>query len=196
MRLQSRALHFPRVRSSDSYTRVCSIMINTRSCLLWYTHILLTSCIDGVLPPPSLQPSRVSRKLKINDEPNHFCFYSVKSLNSVSSTHPAYDAGHLRPLDHQTEDTPSRLVGQIGEVGRWDSWEAVGALLTGTNTRLTRARQTRRMHRRFEYLRVAKDSSSSSLSSLHLLGLVDVFALHSGHVTMAGFYTHTYVFMC
>lgn len=148
----------------------------------------------GVLP---LQPSRkwVTWELKINDGPDNFCFYPVKSLNAVSSTHPAYDAGHLRPLDHQTEDTPSRLVGQIGEVGRGDSWEAVGALLKGTRTRLTRARQTRRMHRRFEYLRVAKDSSSSSLSSSHLRGLVDVFALHSSHVTTAGF-PHTYVFMC
>lgn len=88
----------------------------------------------GVLPLPSLQPSRLTRKLKTNDGPNHFCLSPVKSLNAVSSTHPAYDAGHLRPLDHQTEDTPYRLVGQTGEVGRGDSWEAGGALLKGTST--------------------------------------------------------------
>lgn len=87
----------------------------------------------GVLPLPSLQASRVSRKLKINDKPNHFCLYPVKSLNAVPTTHPTYDAAHLRPLDHQTEDTPYRLVGQIGEVGRGDSWEAVGAPLKGTS---------------------------------------------------------------
>lgn len=52
---------------------------------------------------------------------------------SFSSTHPTYDAELLCPLDHQTEDTPNRLVGQIGEVGRGDSWGAVGTLLKGTS---------------------------------------------------------------
>lgn len=62
---------------------------------------------------------------KITYQPHRFWPYPVKS--AVPGTHPTYDAELLPPLDHQTEDTPYRLVGQIGEVGRGDSWEAVGA---------------------------------------------------------------------
>lgn len=72
------------------------------------------------------------KKKKKNSEPNHVWLYT-KSLNVVSSTHPTYDAELLRPLDHQPEDAPNRLVGQMREVGRWDSWGAVGTLLKGTS---------------------------------------------------------------
>lgn len=70
---------------------------------------------------------------KENREPKHVCLYT-KSLSAFTSTHPTYDAELLRPLDHQTEDAPNRLVGQIEEVGRGDSWGAVGTLLKGTST--------------------------------------------------------------
>lgn len=46
------------------------------------------------------------------------------------------------------------------------------------------------------YGAATKDSSCGSLSSSYLLGPVDVFALHSGHVTMVCFSTHMYVCMC
>lgn len=144
---------------------------------------------------PSLRSSWTSRKLQI-------LLYPFKSLNAVSS-HSSFlwccasvsirspDRGHA-----------VQACGSDWGSGTWGQLESCRHAAEG-NKYVTHMCATDEANaqeiwvfKSRSYGAVAKDPSSSSLSSSYLLGLVDVFALHSGYVTMAGFATHTCVFMC
>lgn len=201
MRSPSRALHFPCACSGDSYTRVRSIMVNARGCQLWYNHIFLTSCMNErgrcrYSPHYNRPVSRKQNKLSTKSflvvhcqicRPRHSSYLWCWASASAGSP----DGGHS-----------VQACGSDWGNGTWGQLESCRRAAAGnkyvTHMCATNAANAQEIwvFRSRCYGTATKYSSCGPLSSSYLLGPVDVFALHSGHVTMVCFSTHMYVFMC